>query len=358
MTHGVVSAGSPGMLADELAVYAGIGRAPTRPKQGGGLGIGVRMGRLDGPAVCWVVSDGRRGIENQALGLAEAVARRVALRLHTVHAPRPTLVRSPLPVTEGAAPDLWIGCGRAAVDTARAHKRRYPQAKFVYVQDPRRAHTMFDLIVAPRHDGLTGPNVLNIVGAPNRITEETLAEGRAPFTARIYALPKPRLAVLIGGDSKRHKLTDAMVAALIAQLSELAEGASLMISVSRRTPEGAVKRLRAAFEGHGRVWLWTSDEDGPNPYFAFLAAADVAVVTKDSTNMLTDAASAGLPILIAPMAGRDGKFATLYQDLEDRRIARPFTGTLEIWPVAPLAETDRAAEAVAALLEPALDTAQ
>ena len=29
-----------------------------------------------GPTRIWVVSDGRRGIENQALGLAEAVERR------------------------------------------------------------------------------------------------------------------------------------------------------------------------------------------------------------------------------------------------------------------------------------------
>jgi mitochondrial fission protein ELM1 len=32
-------------------------------------------------SACWVISDGRRGIENQALGLAEAMAQQTPLKL-------------------------------------------------------------------------------------------------------------------------------------------------------------------------------------------------------------------------------------------------------------------------------------
>ena len=39
--------------------------------------------------LCWVVSDGRRGIENQALGLAEAIADRTPMRILRLHTPLP-----------------------------------------------------------------------------------------------------------------------------------------------------------------------------------------------------------------------------------------------------------------------------
>ena len=64
-------------------------------------------------AVCWVVSDGRRGIENQALGLAEAVSRALPDPLHIerVTVRRDGFVALP----RIGPPNLWIGCGRAAV---------------------------------------------------------------------------------------------------------------------------------------------------------------------------------------------------------------------------------------------------
>ena len=87
--------------------------------------------------------------------------------------------------------------------------------------------------------------------------------------------------------------------------------------------------------------MW--DGTGDNPYFGFLAAADAVLVTEDSTNLATDAATAGRPVLIAPLPGRPGKFARFQADLVARGAARPFAGRVETWAVVPLRETDRAA---------------
>ncbi len=312
---------------------------------------------------CWVVSDGRRGIENQALGLAEAVARSMALEVIIHHAPRPsasrmaqgmfTQMRDHLitPKAGEASPDLWIGCGRSALYRASVDKQRHRAAKFVFVQDPKRSHKLFDLIVPPEHDGLTGANVFPILGSPNRITPQILSRAREQFADRINFLPGPRAAVLIGGVSKRHSLTPDLASQLIDDLIRLKGEASLMISTSRRTPPDVLSALRGAFGSAGDVWLWTGDDDGPNPYFAFLAAADVALVTKDSTNMLTEAASAGVPVMLLAMAGKDGKFTELYDALMTRGLARPFEGALEIWPTPAFNETERAAQAVLKLLD-------
>ncbi len=306
------------------------------------------------PLICRVVTDGRRGIENQALGLAEAVGRLTPLSIETLVVERPGWLGGPPASAADPAPlqamDLWIGCGRAAVAVASVHRRLRPDAAFVYVQDPKRRYDSFDLIVAPEHDAVARANVFPTLGSPNRITETLLAEAKAAFAA-LDALPRPRAAVLLGGKSKRHRFSPAVAETLLAQLSALArDGRGLMITASRRTPAGVVSQLRDAFGDKPNVRLWTGEEDGPNPFFGFLAQADVAIVTQDSTNMITEAASAGLPVLLARLDGSDGKFADLYDALVARGAARWFTGALEAWSPPPLRETERAAQAVLSVL--------
>jgi mitochondrial fission protein ELM1 len=318
----------------------------------------------DAPRLCWVVSDGRRGIENQALGLAEAVGRVIPLAIERKIAPaaEPMRLREPKledlapadgETASGRSPALWIGCGRASLPySARARAWLDGEALVVQVQHPRRSLKPFDLVIPPHHDELEGDNVFSIVGSPNRVSAQRLAAGRAVFDARSPQPPSPRAAVLIGGGSRRHKLNAVVLDEILAALDGArALGWGLLVTTSRRTPEAAKRALRGRFAEDPGVWLWTEDADGPNPYDAFLAAADLALVTKDSTNMITEAASAGVPVLLLPMEGEDGKFTRLYEALERQGGARAFSGALEPWSVTPLAETDRAAAEILRRLE-------
>lgn len=295
------------------------------------------------PLVCWVVSDGRRGIENQALGLAEAVATQLAARGLTLQIGRAVIQKSgSVALPDCGPPDLWIGCGRAAIGLARKHRAIFPACYFAYVQDPRGHYSDFDLILAPAHDRLARPNAVSIIGSPNRISAALLNAGRTAFAPRIEALPGPRAAVLIGGDSKRFRLTPRIGDYLVERLEDLLEqGVSLMITVSRRTPKILVERLTARFAGQERVWLY--DGEGENPYFAFLAAADWIFVTEESTNMLVEASATGTPVYVLPMEGSPGKFMRLHAALEASGAMRPWLGRLESWSYPPLAETARAA---------------
>lgn len=295
---------------------------------------------------CFVVSDGRRGIENQALGLAEAVARLTPLRIMPVHVPR----SGRLPDPGLIAPELWIGCGRAAVRASEMHRKAYPDAVMVYVQHPREGMKRFDLIVPPRHDRVVGPNVFPIIGSPNRITPERLAEAGAAFAERAADLPAPRAAVLVGGDSKHHRFTPEVAAYLLDRLAWLrSRGVSLMITVSRRTPDDFTAALAHRFARDDGVWLHQGD--GANPYFAFLHFADWILVTEDSTNMLTEAASTGRPVFRLPLDGDAGKFKRLYGELEATDAVHPFLGRLERWDYTPLHETGRAARRVLEILD-------
>ncbi|HXA41131.1 MAG TPA: mitochondrial fission ELM1 family protein [Phenylobacterium sp.] len=307
------------------------------------------------PLTIWAVSDGRVGIEAQVLGLAEAVARersaeiavkRIgwkwglgrlpwwAIPLWALSADRP--IAPPWP-------DIWIGAGRATLPLS-ARMRRWSGGKtfVVQTQDPRGAVAALDLVVPPAHDGLTGDNVLPIVGAPNRLHAEGFRRDLARFGPRIEALPHPRVAMIVGGKSKTHDLPPRRARAMAAEVARAvrAAGGSLLLSFTRRTPAAARAILT---QGLADLPGWIWDGEGENPYFAFLAAADAILVTGDSTNLATDAAATGKPVHVLRMAGGGGKFGRFHLDLQRRGIAQPFEGRFGDWRYPPLDETNRAA---------------
>lgn len=316
---------------------------------------------LTEPLRIWVVSDGRAGIENQALGLAEAVQRLTPAQI-TVKRIRwrglfdrlPSALKTPAMLDPSSDkltppwPDLWIATGRATLPLSVRVKAWSGGRTFVVqTQDPRWATGRYDMVVAPAHDGLSGDNVFEITGSPHRVTPARLAEGAPAFADRLESLPHPRVAVLIGGRSKAFDLTESHAAALADDIAQAVEtaGGSLMLTFSRRTPEAA-KAVMTARLASLSGWIW--DGEGDNPLFAFLHAADQILVTEDSANMATEAASTGKPVHTLPMVPlkHGGKFARLHAELEAHGAARLFDGTLEAWTYEPLAETDRAARAV------------
>ena len=320
---------------------------------------------VSAPLKVWVVSDGRIGMENQALGLAEAVRRLTPadisvrrIRWRPLFDKLPSALKASWMLdlssdaTEPAAgevwPDLWIATGRATLPlSARIRQRSAGRTFVVQTQDPRWRNDAYDLIVAPVHDGVAGPNVLSITGSPHRVTAERLAEGAAAFAGALEALPRPRVAVLIGGRSRAFDLTEPHAVELADRIASAIEaaGGSLMLTFSRRTPDIARTSMTARLKHlPGLIW----DGGGPNPYFAFLHFADHVLVTEDSANMAAEAASAGRPVHILPMIPlKSGdKFGRLHADLRARGAARAFDGVLEPWSYTPLAETDRAARVV------------
>ncbi len=308
------------------------------------------------PLTCLVISDGRRGIENQALGLAEAAGRLRPIDITPHKIDNGTAFKAASPTLQfalknkpadyamnGPLPDIAIGCGRQAIAPLLALKKASPDIFTAYVQDPRMDTSRFDLVIAPEHDVLSGPNVETMIGSPNRVTDAKITGEALSFAERFAKLPMPRAAMLIGGDSKTHKLGKAEHKRHIETAqSLLAKDYSLLITTSRRTPDWAFEDYKRLDLGHNNVWAHTGD--GPNPYFAFLGGADIILVTEDSTNMLTEAASTGKPIFTLSMQGKTGKFEQLYERLAGRCHMKAFTGSTDATPYQPLNETARIAE--------------
>jgi len=307
----------------------------------------------------YVISDGRAGIENQALGLTEGLKRHVAdicpleiLPYHIQHGPAfkaasPKLqfaMKSRLQdygLPSDKAPHIAIGCGRQAIAPLLALKKTFPDVMTAYVQDPRIDPSRFDLIIAPEHDGLQGDNIEPMIGSPNRITDEKLIGEMLSFSNGLTELPMPRAAMLIGGNSNTHRYSEENLAHHInAAKTLLAGGLSLMITTSRRTPDFAQKAFKALAAHHDNIWLHSNESAGhaPNPYFAFLGGADIILVTQDSTNMLTEACATGKPVFTLAMMGKAGlgkadegkfgKFQQLYDRLTSRCHVVPYAGQL------------------------------
>jgi mitochondrial fission protein ELM1 len=309
----------------------------------------------------WAVSDGRAGIENQALGLAEALGRRSPVRITTKRVQLrtpwrwlpPGFVPAPLQaLTIGADaivppwPDIFIGCGRASTPFALG-VRDWSRGKsfVVQLQDPRVNPREFDVVIPPIHDGLEGQNIMSIVGACHRVTPEKIADAAATYPTALEDLPSPRFAVLIGGKSKRQNISAKRARAIADSLTTVQRetGGTLMVTLSRRTSEAARLQFRTWLAPHCAIFY---EDDGVNPYFAMLGAADHIFVTEDSVNMATEAAATAKPIHILAVDGSPGKLERFHQSLARRGCARPFNGRLETWSYPPLLETDRAAAAV------------
>lgn len=302
---------------------------------------------------CWVLTEGMPGTENQCLGLAEAVGLQPVVKRARPAASwswwpwhRPSFERL-APESDSLAPpwpDVLIAGGRKCIGLALAVRRAAAGQTFaVFVQNPGNALPRFDMVIVPQHDGVRGANAFVIRGALNRVTPERLAAAAARAAPRLAHLPRPYVAVLIGGTTRRHRLDPAAARRIATRLAAMAAGtgAGLAVTASRRTGRASFAALKAGL-GHAQSYVW--DGEGENPYFGFLGLADAIVVTGDSVSMTSEACATGKPVYVIPLKGRGSRrFHRFFEGLETDGLIRPFTGALDSWGYAPLRDTAEAA---------------
>jgi hypothetical protein len=303
---------------------------------------------------CWIVTDGKSGMESQCLGLAEALELEPAI--HRIVLRRPWRHLSPhlrlglRHAFEGARfgppwPELLIATGRQSVPASLYIRQRNPRTRRVQIQNPGISPRHFDLVIAPMHDDLWGTNVIHTIGALHRATPERLAREAARLAVRTAGLPRPFAGVLIGGSNGVYHFGAEEARSLASALKEQAvrNGGSLLVTPSRRTGETNVAILREALAGTpGFVW----DGSGDNPYFGILGLCDVLVATADSVNMVTEACASGKSVHIYGLPGGSKKFERFHEALTLRGYAQLYAGSLDSFPVNRLYEMTRVARAV------------
>lgn len=296
----------------------------------------------------WVLTEGYAGLRAQALGLAEAAGLAPELRELKPAAPWKWVSArfwpDPLAAVEDALaapwPSLAIGCGGMAGAVLAALRRR--SVGVVQVQDPRIDIRRFDLVIANRHDELTGPNVFVVRTALHRVTPARLAAEAALWRPRLAHLRRPLVAVLLGGSNGRYRLDRAAGAELAGALAGMArrDGVGIAVTPSRRTDPAVTDLLREALAPLGG-WVW--DLGGDNPYFGMLALADLIVVTQDSVSMISEAAATAAPVMVAALPGSSRRQGLFLETMRREGRVRMFGGRFAPWAVTPLDDTPAAA---------------
>jgi uncharacterized protein len=317
--------------------------------------------RLPPQTSCWVLSDGKAGDEGQCLAVVEALGlcprvKRVAPRAPWVLAmpwgpidPREAPHRAGSPIAP-PFPDLVVASGRRAVAALRAIKQASRRRTFtVFLKDPRTGCGAADLIWVPEHDRLRGDNVIVSLTPPHRVGPDRLAAAAERLPDAMARLARPRVTLLLGGDSRYHRFTPRDVTVLTGLMTSLAqEGVSLMATPSRRTPA----QLRLAIgdlvaRTGGFIW----DGHGENPYLALLAGSDGVVVTADSVNMVGEAVATGRPVLLfEPRRSSwrpNTRHARFIAALKQTGAVREFQGRLESYTYKALDSTPAIADAIA-----------
>ena len=307
--------------------------------------------------VCWVVSEGIAGTENQCLGVAaalglEPVVKRVKLKfpwslvspyVRFGHGYAFTRDSSPL---EAPWPDIVIASGRKSIAASLYIKEASGGQTFtVQLQDPKIPANFFDMVAVPFHDKLRGDNVLVTDAALHRVTPEILETAKEKFSPALSQLPSPRVAVLIGGTSRTHKMNPGVMTRIVSQIKTLSQkGASLMVTVSRRTDEHCIGLLKYALARLPNTHFWNGM--GENPYFGYLAWADYILVTEDSVSMTSEAVSTGKPVYTLALDGGSERFTSFHRHMQELGFSRPFMGTLENWTYTPPSDTVKVADEI------------
>lgn len=197
-------------------------------------------------------------------------------------------------------PDLVIAGGRRNEPVSRWIRKRHPSVRLVHLGRPWSRLERFDLIVTtPQYRLPERPNVLRNALPLHNVTEDRLAAAAALWAPRLAHLPRPWVAVLVGGSSGPYTFSAAAGTRLGRQANDLAAaaGGSLLVTTSARTLPEATAALVAAIDRPAHIFRWRKDADD-NPYFGYLALADSIIVTGESISMFTEACVTRKPVYI------------------------------------------------------------
>jgi len=258
----------------------------------------------------WVVTGYRAGERAQVLALAEALGWPFEVKEldYRPSAARISLFRgsslrgfrmdrsSPL---APPWPDLVITAGMRNEPACRwIRERSAGRTRIVHIGRPWARLEQFDLVITtPQYRLPERANVLHNNLTLHRVTVARLQAEARRWESRLADLPRPRIAVIVGGNSGPTTFGPRAAARLARQASAMAraQGGSLLVTTSARTASAAVEALSAGIDAPVNFYRWRRNDDD-NPYFGYLALADAIIVTADSISMLTEACATGKPV--------------------------------------------------------------
>ncbi|MEP1443122.1 MAG: mitochondrial fission ELM1 family protein [Hyphomicrobiales bacterium] len=298
----------------------------------------------------WIITDGRRGDVVQC----EAIAHRLSDNVHLIDvSPRhpwkvlmPWGPADPREFTkfEGPLPTIVIAANRQSYPYAkRIYRQSKGRTRVLFMKEPGRDVSAFAHIWAPSHDKLSGDHVIATLTAPHLVSQERLEQCKQTPDPRLSNLSGPKLAVILGGDSKHATYDDTAIAAFTKKLRETTGFNAAMITASRRTSDTFLKAVIEATPCP-ESFIW--DGSGVNPYFHMLAEADAILVSGDSHNMVGEALASSVPVHVIEPTGNPDKFSWTIRQLKNQNLIAAGDQPIQVGARPSFDETPSIAEAV------------
>ncbi len=195
-------------------------------------------------------------------------------------------------------PGLIITAGRRNEPIAFwLQKKTAGQARIVHLGRPWRHPRRLDLVITtPQYQVPPLDNVVSVSVPLHRVHSEALAEARELWRRRLEHLPRPRIGVLIGGNSGPFTLDRFRARTLLGAAEALAgeTAGSLLITTSARTPAHVRTLVESMTTAPQHRFFW--GDGGENPYLGYLALSDAFIVTGESISMLVEACATEKPV--------------------------------------------------------------
>jgi len=289
------------------------------------------------PLTLWLLGDGKPGHENQSLGLAEAIARRVPCVVHRISIAGKrgpiSRVRAAIQASRDLPkPDLIIAAGHTTHLALLWLAKKY-RAKSILLMSPSLPLAWFELCVVPSHDFPNGSKRRNLIltrGALNRVAPPETHDRSGRM-------------ILIGGPSSSHGWDEPQ---LLDSLAQITATGDWQLTDSRRTPAGFLDQIRKILPA---IELFPHQETPDDWLPAKLAAAAEVWVTEDSVSMIYEALSSGAKVGLLAVP-RNHRHSRVLHGLE-QLVAEDFLTPFAAWeksrilrvPNSILREADRCA---------------
>ncbi|MEQ9115533.1 MAG: mitochondrial fission ELM1 family protein [Rickettsiales bacterium] len=314
---------------------------------------------------CWVITDGNAGARSQAIGLAESLGIKFEEKTFRLKAPfrlfAPYIKFNYLKYKSennskfsGPLPKLAIICGNSARSIGSYLKKQSPKIFTIFIQDPKISPKYFDLVIAPNHDKITGPNVIKTFFALNRVTKEKLQNEEENHSKIFKNLTKPFNTILIGGTTKKYSMSIKACNKFIEDLKYILthHKGSFLITNSRRTPKYLNNKIHEIIQGKDNIVFYDYHSANNNPFFAFLAKANQIFITNDSISMLSEAKATDSDVAVIPLLGHNKtKVAKVFDNLLQKEQISLFKNSkYKKQKKDKMRETDSVAEKVRSIL--------
>jgi mitochondrial fission protein ELM1 len=297
---------------------------------------------LTSPPRIWILSDGKMGHSTQSEGLAKSLGWPYEIKQLHFHTWNNTqkFLWSLLPPhilglkktlsssLEPPWPDVVISTGWRPAPIAR-WIREQNGGKTRIIQLGRKggcSADLFDVVITPAYYGFPPhPRRIETLAPLNEVTQENLDKVSQRWPNLFENAPHPRIVLVVGGSTARFTFTLEMAHAIGNQLKDLANscGGKIFAVTSPRTDNKVSQALKSCLVPDHHIHQWQPHQSD-NPYLAYLAGADVIIVTGESESMLAEAASLGKPVYIIPLSENPPTLKTrLSEAIVQRAQSRP-----------------------------------